>query len=316
MEHFTEMLLSLLKASMTLSDALQVLAKPGLPDSVQNISVRLLSMMRKGYSFSRSLSEISVNRKYSMYFSKLYISLIAAAEATGKIIPVLEDIHADHEQQKKVRNILISTLIYPAIIIVVALLGTIFIIFKAIPMFVKNSFLSETAAQSAIYGILFAGFFLSAAGLCFFLVFNRLFSKESTEYRIFYFLAFLLREGISIPDALSYCVADLGDTKAGRAILSIKKDITTGLGLSTAFEKANFFSAYVNGWISVADENGNARDVFTNLAKYFNDRDAFRRETASRFIEPALIIITGIYLLILLQSAVLPMLTRAGGLYV
>jgi type IV pilus assembly protein PilC len=135
------------------------------------------------------------------------------------------------------------------------------------------------------------------------------------EFRIFYLLSFLLEGNITIPDALSQCITGMGESKQGRALVAIKKEIASGTRLSQAFARSAVFSSYVSGWLAIADESGNIGEACRNISAYYQKRDAQIRHIASKCIEPAFIIVTGIYLLILIQSVILPILTHAGGLW-
>jgi type II secretory pathway component PulF len=160
-----------------------------------------------------------------------------------------------------------------------------------------------------IFGVVFAGVFLFIAGGVLFFVYFRLFGNDSPEYRVFYLLSLLLENHIPLGEALTQCVINMGETRYGRALAAIKNDIVSG-----AFSKSALFSSYISGWLSVADANGNIDEACRNIALFFQQRDERVRNMAAKCIEPAVIIITGIYLLILIQTVILPVLTHAGGM--
>jgi type II secretory pathway component PulF len=308
---FFEMLLSLLRGKTSLIDALQVLSSQDDSTRTKDIAPEILAHMKKGMMFSDSLAAVS---RGSWHIPQLYIALIRASEMTGTIDQVLQEIHEDMKQKQKAGENLAAVLVYPLFIIVVAFIGSFAVIFKGIPLFVQSGFVSKEVINSAIFGVAEAGIFLFISGGLLAVLFYMFFLKESPEYKIFYLLSFLLKAGVPLNDALSQCIESLGDTKPGQALFLIKKEITAGSRLCHAFGKRTLFSPYIIKWLSIADENGRLDEICRDIADYLRQKNIQRRELAVKCTEPATIIATGIYLLILVQNVIAPLLTYAGGL--
>jgi type IV pilus assembly protein PilC len=309
--YFSEMLLSLLKGKTSLIDALHILSCEGIENPVRSYAVSLLSIMKKGKSLSEGLRLIQ-NTK--VRFESLYLSLIAAAEATGAIDEVLERIVHDMQRKKKEKENIQSILIYPSIIISIAVIGTIIILTVGLPLFEQGGLLRTDVLNDAIFGIFMAGIILLTGGGLLFYVYYKIFYCDSPEYSIFYILDFMLRSNITLLQALSYCIISINNTKYGKALVMIKKDIASGVSFSTAFAKIRYFSSYVTGWLSVADKNGNIAEICENIKAYYEQKDRKKRAVTARLMEPAIIILTGLYILIIMLTVVLPILTYAGGI--
>jgi type IV pilus assembly protein PilC len=233
---------------------------------------------------------------------------------TGSIETVLEKILLDLRRKQQSREMIVNVMVYPALIVTAALAGTIALLVKGIPLFVRAGMLSGAFLDTAFFGIVFAGVFLFIAGGVLFFIYFRLFGSDSPEYRVFYLLSLLLENHIPLGEALTQCVINMGETRYGRALAAIKNDIVSGVRFSLAFSKSALFSSYISGWLSVADANGDIHGACRNIALFFQQRDERIRNMAGKCIEPAVIIITGVYLLILVQTVILPVLTHAGGL--
>ena len=308
--HFSELLLALLKGKTSLADALHILACEGVEKPVRDAAVSLLLLMKKGRSFSESLRSIQDGK---VSFGTLYLTLIMAAEITGNVESVLERIENDQRRKQKAKENAVNILIYPAIVILAAVAGTFVLIIKGMPLFISNGLLASYAVPGAKIGICIAGAVLLLGGSLLFTVYFRLFNNDSPEYRIFYLLHFLLQNNVTFPEALSHCIADLGNNKFGRALLNVKKNISSGTSFSAAFAKIPFFSPYVKGWLSVAGMYGNLGEICGNTRDYFAGKDTRKRELASKLIEPAVIMLTGLYVLIIMLTVILPILSFAGG---
>jgi len=309
--HFIQMLLSLLKGKTGLMDALYILSGEGIEGPVRESAVSLLSVMKKGNSFSESL-RIANNGKIS--FEPMYLSLITAAEATGSIDGVLERIAGDLERRQAAKENVQGILVYPCIVIAAAIAGTVFIMAKGFPVFMESGMLREDFLPDAVSGIILAGVFLLSGGGLLFMVHYRIFYSDSPEYSIFHILDFLLKSSITLTDALSYCILSVKNPKYARALVMIKKDVASGVPFSSAFENAKLFPPYVCGWLSVADTNGSIAEICGNISGYYAQKDAKLRNIAAKLTEPAIIVLVGFYILVIMLSVVLPILTYAGGI--
>jgi len=307
---FLELLLTLLKGKTSLFDSLCILARDGVEKAVRDIAVSLLSSMKKGKSFSESLRRLKSGR---VFFAPIYLTLIAAAELAGNLETVLERIISDLRRKQAARENAVNVLIYPAIIVLLAIAGTIALIVKGMPLLIAEGFISPSIARDARTGIGIAVLVLLSGGGALFIVYYRIFYRETPEFRIFYLLDFLLRSNVALPEALSHCVVSMGGTKFSKALITIKKDISQGVSFSSAFGRIKQFSPYVRGWLSVAAARGDISEITSSIRDYFDNRDSKTRETAARLMEPVVIILTGSYVLIIMVTVVLPILTYTGG---
>ena len=307
---FSELLLALLKGKTNLLDALHVLARDGIEKQLRDSAVSLLAVMKKGKGLSESLAIINGERAL---FCPLYLTLIAAAELTGNIEAVLERIVIDLRRKQKARENLVNIMIYPAIIVLLALAGTIGIIVKGLPFFISGGLLSAAAIKEAKVGVAFAGLVLLLGGGALFTVYFKIFGNDSPESSLFYLLHFLMKSNVTLLEALSQCVLNLGQSKYAKALLKIKKDVTSGVSFSDAFAGTSCFPPYVLGWLSVADTQGNLSDVCENIKEFYVKKETRLREAAARLIEPAVIVLVGVYVLVIMVTVILPILSHAGG---
>src|SRR5437899_213478 len=121
---FTEQLAHLLKAGMTLDEALSILEKRLKQRRVQQMTHSLHQSLIDGRSFSQALSEMP------RIFQPLYVNLVAAGEASGALPQILLRLVKHLMQAKDLRDRVQQALIYPAFLALAgAVLVTIFITF-------------------------------------------------------------------------------------------------------------------------------------------------------------------------------------------
>ena len=309
--YFSELLLALLKGKATLLDALNILSGEGIEKRIRDSAISILAKMKKGISFSDSLNSVQHGK---VSFEPLYLTLISAAELTGNIEQVLQRIVIDLQRREKAKGNALNILIYPAIVVFIALAGTIVLIAKGIPFFASGGLLSAAVVNDAKTGIAAAGMVLLVSGggllICYFKIFN----NDSSESKIFYLLDFLLKSNVTLVDALSHCIMSLGQTKFGRALVIIKKEIVSGKSFAGAFANTNCFSAYVLGWLSIAATKGSLNEICGYIKEHYEQKDSKKRDAMAKLIEPAVIVIVGLYVLIIMMTVILPIISYAGGI--
>jgi type II secretory pathway component PulF len=308
--YFMEMLFALLESNTTLTDAINILSGKEIEKPIRETAEKLMIILRKGGSFTDALAKSSDGM---LEFSPSYEGLMRSAEKTGAVNGAVKLIAEDLRRKIRAREMIVTAILYPAAIVFIALAGTVALLLKGLPFFAEAGMLPEEYTVQAEGSILFAGIFLFVSGTVCAFASYKWFIKESAPYRIFYELSFLLDGNISLPDALSSCIISMGENKWGQALAHAKKDIISGARLSASFEKTGIFPAYITGWLAIGDKNGEIKTVCHSIAEYYMDKDKRRREAAMRFTEPLFIVITGVYLLILIQGVIIPVLTRVGG---
>jgi general secretion pathway protein F len=305
------MLSTLLKGNTNLTDAVSVLCGGETGGAVQETAAKLMSVLKKGGGFSEGLAYAS-GRNFA--FPDMYRGIIQSSEQTGNIEAAVSHVVGDLERKIKARETITVAMMYPAVVAVIALGGTVVLITRGIPFFSESGILSGVFLAQALRSVLFAGTFLLVSGVLLTMACYRLFVMDSYEFRIFYELHFLLAGGIPLSGAVTQCIMSIGENKWGRALVYVKKEIISGGRIAGAFEKTGVFPGYITGWLNIGDKNGEVTTVCGRIAGYYRKRDEGRRDIVLRCMEPVFIVLTGIYLLILVQGIILPILTRAGGL--
>jgi general secretion pathway protein F len=307
---FFEMLSTLLKGNTNLIDAVGVLSVGEPGGAVQEAAAKLMSVLKKGGGFSDGLAYAFGG---DFVFPDMYRGIIRSSEQTGNIEAAVSHIVGDLERKIRARETISAAVLYPAVIAVIALAGTIVLITRGIPFFSESGMLPGVFLGQAVRSVLLAGMFLLGSGVLLTVLCYRLFVMDCYEFRIFYELHFLLAGGIPLAGAVTQCIMSIGENRWGRALVYVKKEIISGGRIGGAFEKAGVFSGYITGWLTVGDRNGEVTTVCERIAGYYRRQDERRREIVLRCTEPVFILLTGIYLLILVQGIIMPILTRAGG---
>lgn len=129
-EQFTQQLMYLLDAGITLERALDILQQH--PNLARQLPLNeILQALRGGQSFSQTLAS------YPALFTPLYLSLIQAAEATGDLAEGLTTLHRYQQHSRQLKETLSGALIYPMILSLVSVASILIILLFVIPQFAE-----------------------------------------------------------------------------------------------------------------------------------------------------------------------------------
>ena len=128
---FTTQLSVMLESGVVLSEAIEGIAIQLKPSPFKTIVTNIASNINSGISFSAALSE------YPKVFNSMFISLVKASEASGKMpemLDVLSQYLNDEEQTKKQVQ---GAMIYPIIMVIMAIVATTTLMVFVLPRFTK-----------------------------------------------------------------------------------------------------------------------------------------------------------------------------------
>ena len=126
---FTTELSVLLKAGIPLDRAIKVQLDSAPNDTLRDFFADLLSSLKGGKALSASLSH------HEDLFGTLYINMIRSGEASGRLGEVLAELAEYLERSKAIRGAVVSALIYPAILAVVAAISVFIMLGFVVPEF-------------------------------------------------------------------------------------------------------------------------------------------------------------------------------------
>ena len=128
---FSKQFATMVKAGLPI---LQVLAM--LRDQMESQGIKdIIEDIRKSLEGGVNLSKCF--EKYPQHFDNVYVNLIKAGEASGKLDVFLLKIVESLEKKEKIKKKIKSALMYPAIMFTVAITVSAFMLVKVVPVFAK-----------------------------------------------------------------------------------------------------------------------------------------------------------------------------------
>ena len=313
---FSREMAHLKQANMPLDKALGMLKETANTDRLKAFISKVEEGVRGGKSLYQSLLP------FERDLGRQYLVLIRAGETSGSLHVVLKELTVQLEAEDKLRNYIISSMTYPVILLVVAVLSVILLLAFVVPQFreifdsmgdklpystrlvVDLSDLIRSHWMALLLGVVFVLFLGSRWAateggrlrLDSVLLDLPLFGKvlRNLQFAI-YFRTFgiLLQRGVPMIDALRIAVDTLTNTALRKDIEPLVGIVKTGKRLSTGFVSPYFGKSSTPQLIRVAEETGQLDITLLGLADRYEDEG---RRTMGRVLaamEPLIIIVLG-----------------------
>src|SRR6266480_2482842 len=126
---FTRQLATMVDAGLAMVQSLQGLAEQTTNKVMRDVIKDVCTRVEGGDSFSEAL------QKHPKAFSRLYVCMVAAGEKGGLLAEVLARLATYLESTARLRKKVKSAMMYPTVVTVVAILITIFLLVKVVPVF-------------------------------------------------------------------------------------------------------------------------------------------------------------------------------------
>lgn len=311
-------------------------SEPRLQSALADIS----NMIEKGRSYSEALE----SRKD--IFSDFHVSMMRAAEASGKLPDILESLAQYEEKEMNLRYRLKSATTYPIFILIFSLLCVILLIrfltplLETITVILKGEiplptqvlmYLSWLMSHPLFYvaAFLFLGAFhflykyyrgtmrgrMNIDSLMFKIPVYGVLYKKTVLIRVCRVLTALLESGVP-----AYAAIDLASEVSGnfyfqdRIMGEVSYMIKEGQEVGKSFELAEFFPPMMVSMIKVGEQSGTLPDVMAKLSKMYDFDVEIAVSSFYAALEPILIVFMGLLTFLILLAAFLPIYNVVGGL--
>src|SRR6266704_3941895 len=126
---FTRQLATMVDAGLAMVQSLQALAEQTPNKVMRDVIKDVCTRVESGDSFSEAL------QKHPKAFSRLYVCMVAAGEKGGLLAEILSRLAVYLENAARLRKKVKSAMMYPTVVTVVAILITVFLLVRVVPVF-------------------------------------------------------------------------------------------------------------------------------------------------------------------------------------
>lgn len=314
---FYNLLATMVKAGITLTKSLQILAgqtsNPRLKSIISNVNLKV----EQGQSFSSALAD------YDDIFGESEVGMIESGEIAGNLNEILHQMAVGMEKSYSVQQKVRGAMMYPIIIfsavglVIYAMLA--FIMPKLKDLF-GTSGKQLPALTSALitvgeilknnWYLVFGGIFLIGtlfsiwkktpkgkyqldSGLLHFPIFGEMIKKMAVA-RFARSLSNLIRSGIPIVKALQISGHSVGNELYKERILSAAEDVKRGIPLGENLSgSTDLFDPMVVYMISIGEQSAQMDTMAEKLADFFEEEVDEKTKGFSKALEPLIMVIVG-----------------------
>ena len=316
---FSKQFATMVKAGLPILNVLEMLR-----DQVENPAMRdVVEDIRKSLEGGVSLSKSF--EKYPDLFDNVYVNLVKAGEASGKLDVFLLKIVDALEKREKIKKKIKSALMYPSIMFTVAIVVSAFMLIKVVPVFAKMYDGMGIALPKPTAVILGMSDFLRGTGgmvmlisiISFVVAFKYLTTKnpairykwhrqvlrmpvfgdlilKSLIARISLILGNLSAAGVNLLESLDIAKSVSNNVVVTEAIDNVKKGVFSGETLTKLFLKEPLFPPTFSQLISVGEQTGQLDEMFNSVAMYYEEEFDGAVDNMSSLIEPIMIVFMGL----------------------
>jgi type IV pilus assembly protein PilC len=316
---FSKQFATMVKAGLPI---LQVLVM--LRDQLESPAIKeVIEDIRKSLEGGVTLSKCF--EKYPQYFDNVYINLIKAGEASGKLDVFLIKIVDSLEKKEKIKKKIKGALMYPSIMFTVAMVVSAFMLIKVVPVFAKmydgmgialpkptavimamSDFLRGTGGMIMLISIIsfiFGFRFLVAKNAAFRYRWHKQVLKlpifgdmilKSMLARVSLIMGNLSAAGVNLLESLEIAKAVSSNVVVMEALENVKKGVFSGDTLTKLFLKEPLFPPTFSQLISVGEQTGQLDEMFNSVAAYYEEEFDNTVDNMSSMIEPIMIVFMGI----------------------
>jgi len=325
---FTQEISTLLSAGVPLDRALTITAELTERPQFRFVVLDILRVLKGGRSLADSLAS------RPEYFSDLYINMVRAGEASGALGTIFERLAEFERSRDDLRNYIVSSMIYPALLATVGLASILVLLNFVVPRFAAI-FEGSTmkiplptaimlAASSYLRAYWWVGVAVAAAVGAGWRLYTRtpagriwwdharlkipmlgdaLLKAETSRFARA--MATLVANSVPLVQSIHIAAATLNNKTIAAAMMGVAQGVKRGEGIAAPMRRAAVFPPLAAHLLTVGEETGRLDQMFARMADiYENDtRSSIKRFTA--VFEPIVILVMGVMVGALILSMLL-----------
>lgn len=314
---FARQLATMMKAGLPLLQAFDIVAKGHNNASMTRLLLTIRSDIEQGTSLGDSFA------KHPKYFSKLFCNLVSAGEMGGVLDSLLDKLATYMEKTQAIKKKVKGALMYPAIVMVVAIALIMLMMMFVLPAFkkiyegigAKLPWLTEQLMAMSDFMVQYGIYIIIAmvvAGYGFVrwvqtshrmqervdAVLLRLpifgpIVRKATIARWARTTATLFTAGVPLVEALESVAGACGNIVYEKATYKIRSEVQQGASLTTSMIATDLFPNMLLQMAAIGEESGSLDDMLNKAAEFYEEEVDNAVDTLSSAMEPIIMVVLG-----------------------
>jgi type IV pilus assembly protein PilC len=328
---FTRQFATLIEAGVSIVSALLILEQQTDDKRLRPVIDEVRNDVESGMILSKALS------RHSKVFSRLYVAMVEAGEASGTLDRVLDRIAVQIEKETQIKRRVKGAMVYPTVVLTFAFLVLTGLLLFIVPVFQKifvqlNGQL-PTLTQVVVHAsnlmrndwfIIFPAIFAMIWGFFRFKKTERgrqMWDRfklrvpmkigdvvlKVTMARFSRTLATLVGAGVDIVKALEITGATAGNWVVEEALVQVRVRVHEGVPIATPLIENPVFPPMVSQMVRIGEETGELEKMLSKIADFYEDEVDAAISALTSIIEPLMMIGVGAMVGLIVISMYLPM---------
>lgn len=329
-------LATLLAAGISVVQALTLLQSGQAKLELRSLLAALKANIEDGNTVAETL------RQYPQYFNALFCNLIAVGEQAGALDHMFERVATHKEKMAALTQKIMKALLYPAVVVLVAIMVTVAMLVCVIPQFATLFAGFGAALPLATRRVIAVAYFVQndgawAAGLLLLLIIigywrircsarmadrwarvllklpisGRILGKAIIA-RITRTLATTCAAGLPLVDALATVAGITGNRLYTQATYKVRDQVITGKTFHQALRETNLFPAMVVQMMAIGEESGALEAMLNKVASIYENEVDSAVDNLGNLLEPVIMSILGVVIGGLVVAMYLPIFKLGG----
>lgn len=328
---FTRQLATLITSGLPLLRALEVLEKSERREPFRYVISNLAENVRSGNTFSDGLLQ------HPKVFDRLYVNMVKAGEAGGVLDVVLNRLAAFMEKSLKVKGKIKSAMVYPIIVLCIAIIILTFLLIAVVPRFeqIFEEMLQGASLPFLTQMVLGASEFIVSR---WFIIFPGILAisfafvafkktpvgrrrvdwalitmppladlfRKSIISRFSRTFGTLLSSGVPILDSLNITKNTVGNAIIADALEKVHDRVKEGDSVAGPLEDTKVFPVMVTSMIDVGEETGELPEMLNRVADTYDEEVDNAVGALTSIIEPIMIVMLAVIVGIIVVALFLP----------
>ena len=331
---FTRQLATLIDSGLPLLRGLTVLGNQEPHPTLRRTVNHLADSVQTGSTFSESLGQ------HPKIFNKLYVNMVKAGELGGVLELVLNRLAEYQEKAQKLKNKIVSAMVYPVIVIFIALGIMVFLLTYIVPKFtaIFREMLGDTEMPAMTQMVMDASEFVKSywwamlGGAFLISVLYKLYAGtkagrrvvdriklklplfgpvllKSSIARFSRTLGTLVTSGVPILQALNITRDTAGNTVVSDAIGNVHDAVKEGESMVAPLESSKVFPPMVISMVEVGEETGQLPEMLLKIADVYDDEVDNSVTALTSLLEPIMICVLAVIVAVIVLALFQPLIT-------